>query len=199
MTTGRPGNKRGWGMFLLGCAVGGVVGFGAGVASVKAVREIFLSAFQDERSAEVDQPQLVDRPAFRLQYPQNWKVDTADTSYDPDRMFSIDSPGTSFVLFSILTGEIDPQLALDAQVNQHQKVIHDATRTPFERWGAYPGKGMLLTGKKLDISPGTVRIFAFRVGERTFTVVESTSDDDRSKVAPGFALVERSFRVKEAR
>jgi hypothetical protein len=198
MTASR-GNKRGSVLFLLGCGVGGVVGFGAGVASVKAAREFFLAAIQDERSAEVDKPKVIDRPAFRLRYPQNWKVEDSGSSYGPDSMFSIDSPGQSFAMFVIATGALDPATAVEVQVSQQTaKVMREATRAPFERWGAYTGVGVLLTGNMLGISPGTVRIFAFRVGERTFTVIESTFDEDRSKVAPGFALIERSFEVKDA-
>jgi hypothetical protein len=171
----------------------------AGVGSVKVAREAFVAAFQDERSADVDHPERLDRQTFRLQYPGNWKVDTAAADYNPDRNFSIDSPGTSFVMFIIASGELDPKLAVEAHVSQQTaKLMRDATRTPFERWGAYRGAGVLLTGKMLGLSPGTIRIFAFREGEQTVTVIESTSDDDRDKVAPGFALIERTFQVKGA-
>jgi hypothetical protein len=186
-------------VFLLGFGAGAIAGFGAGVASVKAAREAFTSAFQDERSAEVDTPRFINRPGFRLQYPNNWKVDSADSGYDPDRRFSVDSPGQSFVMFVVGTGALDPKVALQAHVGQQtSKVMRDATQTPFTQWGAFAGTGMLLTGKKLGLSPGTIRIFAFRVGDHTFTVIESTSDDDRSKVAPGFALIERTFQVLDA-
>ncbi len=177
--------------------MGGAIGFGAGVASVKAAREAFVSVFEDERAAEVDRPEAIDRPAFRLRYPRNWRINTGDPKYDPDGMFSIESPGTSFVMFVVATGAVDPGVSVESHVElQTKKVMHDATRTPFDWWGAYSGVGVLLTGKKLGIVPGTIRIFAFRQGERTFTVVESTSDDDRSKVAPGFALIEKSFEAK---
>jgi hypothetical protein len=196
-TTGGD-KKRGWSLFLLGCVMGGVVGFGAGVASVKAAREAFTSAFQDEHRADVDKPQFIDRKAFRLQYPGNWKVNTAGSGYDPDHQFSIESPGQSFVLLIIDTGGTDPKIAVDAHVRQQtSKLMRDATRTPFEWWGAHRGEGVLLTGKMLGLTPGTIRIFAFLEGERTVTVVESTFDDDRAMVAPGFALIERTFQMKD--
>jgi hypothetical protein len=192
-------STRGWVLFLLGCGVGGVAGFGAGVASVKAAREWFASAFEDEQAAEVAAPKTLERPGFELRYPQNWHVDTASANYDPDHMFSIDSPGQSFVMFVVATGALDPQTAIDAHVSQQTaKVMHDATRAPFEKWGAYSGAGVLLTGKKLGLAPGTIRVFAARVDDRTFTVIESTTDDDRDKVEPGFALIERTFHMKEA-
>jgi hypothetical protein len=192
-----PGRKNGSLLFLLGFGLGGVVGFGAGIASVKAAREAFTSIFQDERSAEVDRPQRLDRPAFRLEYPENWTLKPGDQGLDG--MFSIDSPGQSFVMFVIATGALDPAASVEAHVGQQTaKLMRDATRAPFDRWGTYSGVGVLLTGNMLGISPGTIRIFAFRVGERTFTVIESTFDDDRSKVAPGFALVERTFEARAA-
>jgi hypothetical protein len=189
------GNRPGWLLFLLGCGVGLVVGFGAGIASVKAAREVFLSIFEDERSAEVDRPQTLDRPAFRLQYPQNWKVKPSGS----DGTFSIESPGQSFVMLVVANGDLDPATSVEAHVSQQTaKVMRDATRAPFERWGAYTGAGVLLTGSMLGISPGTLRVFAFRAGELTFSVIESTFDYDRAKVAPGFALVERTFQAKDA-
>jgi hypothetical protein len=196
MTTTPRSNNKGCLLFFVGCAVGGVAGFGAGVASVKAARETFLAVFQDERSAEVDKPILLDRPAFRLQYPENWKVKPG--SHGEEGMFSIESPGQSFVMFVVATGALDPALSVELQAKQQTaKVMRDATSLPFDRWGAYSGTGVLLTGNMLGISPGTLRIFAFRSGERTFTVIESTFDDDRSKVAPGFTLIEQSFKAKD--
>ena len=194
------GTKRGWSLFLLGCGVGGVVGFGAGVASVKAAREAFTAAFQDERSAEVDAPQSIDRPAFRLQYPRNWKVDAAGADHDPDRNFSIDSPGQSFVMFVIATGEMDPRVAASAHVSQQTaKLMRDAKRTPFARWGPHGGVGPgwgrdrgplshRTDRSTRSCSPGTLLIGKYRVDREIGSggmavVVEATHVDLGQRVA----------------
>lgn len=185
---------------VLSLAIGGVVGFGAGVVAVKAGRDLFVGMFASERAATVATPTTVDRPSFVFQHAGNWRVDATDKDYDADHSFSVETPGQSFVMFQIAEGDLEPKAVVETHAAlQMAKVIKQATRTSFTKWGAYTGEGALLTGKHLGLTPGTVRIFAFRVGERTYTVVESTYDDDRANVEPGFRLIERSFRVKGAR
>jgi hypothetical protein len=194
-----PPLKRGPLLFVAGVAVGLVIGFGAGVMSVQKARDAFVGAFATERSADVDHPRDIVRPAFQLKYPGNWKIDIGDSGYDPDHHFSIDSSGQSFVMFSVADGDIAPKVAVEAVVTaMTKKVMRDATRTPFDHWGAYEGEGVVLTGKNLGITRATVRVFSFRAGDRTVTVTESTFNEDRAMVAPGFALVERSFRASAA-
>ena len=184
-------------LFAFGLGLGLLFGFGAGVLSVGAAREFFGRVLQDEANADEKHPQKLSRPAFELEYPGNWQIKTTDADYDPDHLFSIESPDQSFAMFIIAESELDPQVSVDAQVGaQTSKVMHDAVQKPFDRWGGHPGVGMLLTGKHLGLAAGTIRIFAFHEGERTFTLLESTYDDDRSKVAPGFALIERTFKVR---
>jgi hypothetical protein len=192
----RPARKR-WtlalGCFALGCAVG----FAAGVLSVKGARQFVVGLFATERSAAVEQSVAVVRPAFRFEYPGNWRVDSTDSDYDPDHMFSVDSPGQSFVMFVIADGDIEPKEAVEQHVSvQTARAMKDATRTPLTKWGRHDGEGVLLTGRHLGITRGTIRVFAFRERETTYTVIESTFDDDRDKVQPGFDLIARTFRVK---
>ncbi len=188
--------SRGLVFFVLGTAVGLTVGFALGILSVRKARDLVGSVFNAERGADVDHTTALDRPAFHLEYPGNWRIDTSDSDYDPDHLFMIDSPGHSFVLFTVAEGDLDPARALEAHVsNMTGKVMRDAARTPFAHWGAYDGVGALLAGKNLGITPATVRVFAFRTGNRTYTVTESTFDEDRPKVSPGFSLVERTFRA----
>jgi hypothetical protein len=179
--------------------LGGALGFGGGVLSVSGARAVFAALFRSEQAADVKGSTKLDRPAFELSYPGNWKVDTSATDYDPDHMFSIDSSGNSFALFVVAeTTALEPSAVVEEHAKlQTEKVVKGATRTPFTKWGAFEGSGVTLTGKMLGITPGVVRIFAWRSATRTFTVVESTYDDDRANVSPGFDLIARSFRVKE--
>jgi hypothetical protein len=191
----RPGTL----LFIAGLAVGLTVGFGLGVLSVGKAREMFVAAFTVERDADVDHPRDLVRPAFALKYPGNWHIDTKETDYDADHHFTIDSAGQSDVRFTLAEGDLEPRKAVDAMVDAlTAKVMPDASRTPMHRWGAYDGEGVALAGKKLGLSPGTLRVFAFRAGGRTIVVIESTFDEDRAMVSPGFELVERTFHVTNA-
>jgi hypothetical protein len=182
---------------ILFFCLGSLVGFGAGVLSVKASRDFFASMFGSERAADVKTPLTIDRPAFTFQYPSNWKVDIADKDYDADHEFSVDSPGQSFVMFQIMAGDVEPLASVTAMANaQTSKVMKGASLTSFTTWGTHTGAGILLRGKHLGMTAGTMRIFAFKSGGQTFTITESTYDDDRAAVQGGFDLIEKSFRAK---
>lgn len=186
------------GATVLAIAIGAfALGVGTGVMAVKAGRDFFLDAFESEKKADVARPQTLDRPAFRFEYPGNWKIDTAAEDHDIDHSFSVESPGESMVMFQIADAELDPKESIQTYADvQAEKVVKGATRTPFTSWGKYTGEGVLLRGKMLGIVPGSVRIFCFRAGDRTIVVIESTYDEDRASVAPGFELIERTFEAK---
>ena len=100
-------------------------------------------------------------------------------------------------MFMNLDGALTPEDAVRTQVEVHTaKLMKDATQQPFDHWGAFTGVGARLTGKMLGINPASLRVFAWRADERTYTMVELAFDDDRALVGPGLALVERSFVVK---
>lgn len=181
----------------LACFVaGGACGFVAGVMSVKVASDFFTGIFRSERAAKVSEPVVVRRPAFTFEHPGNWTVAVDDADYNPDHMFSVESPGQSFVLFVIADGEILPEESVAQQEHaQTTSVMKDATRTDLTTWGTHPGTGVLLAGHHLGITPGTIRIFAFREQGQTYTLIESTYDDDRADVQPGFDLIARTFQV----
>jgi hypothetical protein len=185
------------GIALAGFAVGCGIGLVPGVLSDQLARAFLHQLFRREHAAAVDKPITVERPGFRFQHAGNWSIDTEAETYDPDHMFSVHSPGHSFSWFIVADGEIQPRTTLDKHVAaQTAKVMKDATQTPFTEWGSHHGAGMLLTGRHLGLTPGTIRIFAFREQGKTFTVIESTSDQDRSLVQPGLDLIARTFEVK---
>jgi hypothetical protein len=181
---------------VLAFALGVGVGFFAGVLSVEGARDLFLAMFRSEQQAKVDAPKRIERPSFSLEYPGNWAIDAKDPDYDPDHLFSIDTPGDGFVMFVIAEGELDAADALEQHVaNQLKATIKGAKRTAFDRYGSFQGHGALLQGKYLGLAPGSVRIFCFRQGDLTFQITELVSDEDRAKVEPGLRLVEKSLRL----
>lgn len=181
---------------LIGLVAGGTGGFFAGVASTKAGKALFEDLLTDEEPAAVTRPIAIARPGFKLQHPSNWKVDTKDEDYDPDHNFTIESPGSSMVIFYVFDVEIDPEEQIRAQIEaQTKKVVPGARQTPFTRWGRYEGKGVELRGRMLGIAPGVTRIFAHGDERGGFLAVEMTYDDDAAAVRPGFALIESSFAL----
>lgn len=184
---------------LVCLAAGGAVGFGAGVASVKAARDFFRDVARREKRADVRAPKQVERPAFRFSYPGNWTIDTQDKDYDPDRSLTIHSPGQSLFMLMVADELDDTKSKLERHVAaQLANTLKDAKRAPFDRWGRFRGEGALLTGRYVGFTTGTIHVFVFGGGGHTFTVLASTYDDDRANVEPGFRLIEKTFEVTAA-
>jgi hypothetical protein len=180
-------------------ALGGLLGFGAGVLSTQAARDFLRAALKDEQRADVSSRKSVSRPGFHFEMPGNWQIDTRSPDYDPDHQFSLETPGQSFLMFIIADAELDATAILEKHVDaQRARALKSAERSGFLGWGAHQGQGARLSGKYLGLTPGTVRIFVFVAAGRTYTVVESTYDEDVALVEPGFRLVERTFRVRRA-
>jgi hypothetical protein len=152
-----------------------------------------------EPPADVEHPRTLARDRFQLDYPGNWMIDADADDYDPDHLFSIDSPGSCHVTLILLDARVGARTSLDAHVEAFvPELLKDPTRTPFSRWGAYEGEGVVLAGKILGALPGSLRLFAHddADGERTLNVVEFCYDDDMRAVRPGFELIERSFLLR---
>ena len=181
---------------VIAFALGGAVGFFAGVLSVESARGFIADLFESEEQAQVAAPKRIQRQHFSLEYPGNWAIDVKDSDYDPDHHFSIDSPGDSTIMFLIAVGDLDPGDALEQHVAaQLKSTIKGAKRTPFDRYGSFHGQGAHLKGKVLGMVPGALRIFCFRSGDRTFQITELVYDEDRAMVDPGLSMIEKSLRL----
>lgn len=181
----------GVGMF----AAGSAVGFVLGVASVDAGRSFLEDLVTSEQRADVAAPRRHERPAFELWYPGNWHVDDKDEDYDPDHLFSIESPGSAVVTVSVNDVALDPTTLVAAQREALQKLMPSPKATPLTRWGAHDGVGVRLEGRMFGMK-GTIVAFAAAQGERSFAVVMQLFDEDRAMVQPGFDLVERTFKLR---
>lgn len=193
-------NKVGAG--LLGCGVGMFLGCAGGlligVGSTGAGDDLIESLVSTERRADVKDKKSIVRPAFTLQHPGNWKVDTEDEDYDPNHMFSIDSPGNCFTMFIVFDTVTDPDDTVQSQIDTYvPKLMKNPTQTPFTKWGRYEGTGMKLEGRVLGVTPGSLRVFshADEKADLSFVVVESCYDEDRKATEAGFALIEDTFQL----
>jgi hypothetical protein len=158
----------------------------------------FESLAQTEEEADVRAPKPLVRERFRLEYPGNWTIDLEDEDYDPDHLFSIESPGSCAITFIVFDAAISARDSMEAQVEAFvPRFVKNAVQTPFARWGAYDGEGMKLAGKILGVQKGSIRIFAHESAREdlTLTLVELCFDEDLPLVQPGFELIEGSFEL----
>ena len=182
-----------------GFVLGNVTGFFAGVYSTKAGREFLEDLATTEGAADTKHPHEINRKGFRLKYPGNWTIDTKDEDYDPDHLFTIESPGSSFTMMIITPEPTDPADDIRSMVDAYvPKLLKDPRRTPFTKWGAYLGRGVELRGRVMGINRGGLRIFAHASPTVSFTVVELYFDDDLTMVKPGLQLIASSFSLRES-
>ena len=180
---------------VVSLTVGVVAGFFLGVASTKAGRAFLDDLFEEEQKADISRPTTLIRDRFQLQYPTNWRIDVDDEDYDPDQMFSIDSPGSAFVMFVIGTVETEPEDNLQMQIRQFKKLMSSPAIDRFERYGRLTGKGATLKGKVMGIRT-TTRLFAFSQDELTVMITQQCPDDDLNRAQDGLTLIESSFMFR---
>ena len=189
------GNARLLLAVIVSFIVGGVVGFIAGVASTKAGSEFLDELVEQETQADVEHPKNMVRPAFELQYPGNWRIDTDDEDYDQDQLFSIESPGAAFAMFVIGQMETDPEQGLKNQLEAFGRIYQNAPATRFERYGSYAGKGAVLKAKVLGVAT-TARLFSMYEDGWTVMITQQCPDEDLKYVEDGLSLIEESFRLR---
>lgn len=138
----------------------------------------------------------IKRDSFSVKYPTGWTIDTEDPDYDPDALFSFDSPdGNNMIMFIIMGMTIDPDEMLEQQVTEFQKqLIKKPEITPFTQWGNYTGKGKILRGKLMGVLKGFVRIFVYTDNGKAMLVVQQCYDDDFKTLEKDYTLIEQSFR-----
>src|SRR5688500_4870799 len=182
---------------IAGLLFGCLGGFFLGIWSTDAGKAAIEDFVSNEEAADTGRTRTISRAAFEVDYPGNWKIDTVDEDYDPDHLFSIDSPGSCFVQFLFFDTGTDPKDNVDAQVQTFvPKLIKSPKETTSSEWGSFRGDGIVLEGKILGINDGSIRVFSHSADDRSFTVVEMCFDEDIASVEPGFELVRKSFRLK---
>lgn len=154
----------------------------------------FLAAFAGQA-----QTNTIDRPGFKLQFPQTWVIDTADADYDPDALFSLEGPdGNSLAMFIIFNTGIDAPALLDLQVREFKKSVikKPTSEKDFQNWSSLKGSGKELKGKMMGVFAGTVRIFTFSDADKAMLVVFQHSNEDLPQMQKDLQLIEQSFSFK---
>jgi hypothetical protein len=194
-----PKPKRQWRFALLlglaGLVLGGGVGFFLGLNATQAGKKFIENMVSEETDADVGKPQKIDRAAFTVQYPANWKVATTAQNYDPDHMFKIESPGSTHAMFMLDQSSVEPEMAVEKQVAAFNKLMSRPATTRFTQFGSHTGHGAVVKGTILSIAQ-TIRVFAFSEHGMTGIIIFQYPDEDEPMVRPGMDLIERSFEIK---
>ena len=142
-----------------------------------------------------DRSKQLARPAFTFEYPTSWKIDDKHSGYYPDRIFKISASENAMIMFMIRESQIDEIATLEEFVRVHVTQMKNFARTDFTKWGMYSGHGAVIRGREFDNMQVTKRLFVFNAGRHAFIVFEYFSDDEKQTHAPGYKMIEESFRA----
>jgi hypothetical protein len=176
--------------------IGLVVGFFVGIGATKAGSAFLEDFASNEAPADVTHPKNYVRPGFSFKYPGNWRIDAEAPENDPDHHVDVESPGSCMTMLFVFDTPLDPAVSVREQVAAFvPKLLSAPARTPFATWGKYTGQGVLLKGKMLGLTEGSIRVFSHANDKRSFIAVEQCYDEDMKQVKPGLDLVESSFEL----
>ncbi|MEO0794112.1 MAG: hypothetical protein AAFX93_03065 [Verrucomicrobiota bacterium] len=158
-------------------------------------REDAIEAAGDWSDSEVS---TISRPGFSLKYPSNWKVASHQADYDPDRLFTIETPGQSHIVIEVFDvhGSVNLEQTMSGVLEALDgPAIDTYSYGDFESWGSFQGEGKHLKGKIMRIIPGGCRIFATTIPGKGkgLLVTEFYMSDDLPDALPGFDLISRTF------
>jgi hypothetical protein len=184
-----------WNLVVFGVVIG-AYGFYLGISPVEYLKSYVTSLLQSEPVADVSSPQTIARAGFTLQFPGNWAIDTADADYDPDHMFSIESPGWAFALFGVYANEVDPQTLIQTQLaGFHDEKFLLSNQQPITRWGSFEGEGVTFSATLPGQQEALVRFFVYSTEERSFSVLEHVYEEDLKPAKPGLDFIANSFAL----
>lgn len=146
---------------------------------------------------DVVHAKTIDRPAFSLTHPGNWRVLTEDADYNPDKHFRIKAGvADATIEFLIIPGRVALEKSVDASVeNLRGKIKNIQTIGDASQWGNYHGYGKRLQGR-IAVFDYQILVFAAQDRGNAFVVIEFKQLSSAEKVEPGFVLIRASFTMK---
>jgi hypothetical protein len=175
--------------------IGGAIGFFAGVASTNAGMEFLENMVSTERLADIKETQKINRDKFKFEFPGNWSVNKHEDDYDPDTMFSVDSPGSTYVLFMFDDVETEPSENLQQQVEAFSNLMGKVSTSKYNTYGKLKGEGAIVKGKIFGLKV-TVKIFTTFIHGTSVIIVQQSHDEDLRYVKNGLDLIETTFQIK---
>jgi hypothetical protein len=141
----------------------------------------------------------IERDSFSLKYPSTWTIDKADEDYDPDALFSLDSPEEGeTMMFMIFNMVIDADEMLTEQVKTMTKnlIKNPSSITAFDTWGKYSGKGKIIKGKIMGLFKGQIKLFMYTDKSKSMLIMEQLYDSNIDKLGADFKSIADSFTFK---
>ena len=140
----------------------------------------------------------INRPAYELKYPSDWKIDTVSEDFGIDNCFSIATPQEDGVsIFIIYNTLIDEEEHVSNQVKDHLKsTTKNGIVSYFDHWGSFKGHGALIKAKIMGVWNGEVKIFCHSGDSCSFVTVSQYLIRSKQTTLPGLQLIESSFKLK---
>jgi hypothetical protein len=128
--------------------------------------------------------------------PANWRIQTEDRSYDPDRYLVLDAPGDAIVAIGIREVEEDTSQAAKELWGIARDFLSKPERIDVRKWGRYEGLGYVVTGLRKDGTPLSITVFAFNAEGRSYRIKVSTSAREPETTFRDLRLIEESFKAQ---
>jgi len=159
------------------------------------VQQIVSGMFDVSQPADIQRTSEIASKYLSLKYPGNWRIDTTDPKYDPEKYFDINAPGQGKFMVLIFSPNVTPRHKVDGIVQDLKKLVMNAKQAPFEFWGSHEGYGVQLSGLVVG-HKGRIRCFGIRNSEATIVVIETRHDDEEVRNRDGYELISRTFKLK---
>ena len=160
------------------------------------VQQIVSGTFEVSQPADIRHTTEMTNRYFSMQYPGNWRIDTADPNYDPDKYFDIHAPAQGMVVVRVFAPHAIPQQAVGTIVENMRKFVVNGKESRFESWGPHKGYGLQLQGFAFA---GNARVRAFGLGnsQASVVIVEMRYDEDEVNNRNGYDLIAQTFKLKD--
>ena len=162
-----------------------------------AVRQIISGSLEVSQPADTQRTREISGRHFSMQYPGNWKLDTADPHYDLNKYFDIDAPGPGQVVVNIVGPHVTPQQGVDVVLMGMKKLLVERKQTFFESWGSHKGYGVQLEGFFTFGGEGFIRAFGLGNSQTTVVITEHRFNETEANNSNGFDLIAQTFELKE--
>ena len=159
------------------------------------VAAVMLTTSLMVATPDLDNPHMIEREGFTLQYPGNWQVDMMAEDYDPDGNITIAPPAADAqIRFSFYADTMDSQVCVDQTLGNLSATYDLPELTAFDSWGAYNGAGYR---GSLNIMLGDydILIFCSTERERPFEIFQIAKENAGGKLQSGFDLIRDSLEL----
>jgi len=147
--------------------------------------------------ADVENPEVYDRPGLHFLYPSNWMIADYEEDFDPDANVYVEPFGDAYAQIKVYESEQSVAEEIAATLGEFDAIF--TSRQPpseFWAWGVYQGAG-LNVASKIERSAYCLRVFVAELPDgRLLEAREFYQASLEHDVTPGFELIRNTLRVK---